>query len=136
MSGTAIRRLQEGPVARVVLARPEVRNAFDDALIAELTRAFLEFADDRTIRVVVLSGDGPTFCAGADISWMRKAGAYSQAENEADAGRMARMLRAIDDCPLPVSRSRTARRSAAAWGSSPRRTSPSRPRGPCSRSPR
>ncbi|HEY6050699.1 MAG TPA: enoyl-CoA hydratase-related protein [Thermoanaerobaculia bacterium] len=102
MTSSAIRRLQEGPVARVVLARPEVRNAFDDALIAELTRAFLEFADDRTTRVVVLSGEGPTFCAGADIAWMRKAGSYSQAENEEDAGRMARMLRAIDECPLPV----------------------------------
>ncbi|HYK41184.1 MAG TPA: enoyl-CoA hydratase-related protein [Thermoanaerobaculia bacterium] len=102
MGGSAIRRLQDGPVARVVLARPEVRNAFDDALIAELTQTFLEFADDRTTRVVVLSGEGPTFCAGADISWMRKAGSYSQSENEEDAGRMARMLRSIDDCPLPV----------------------------------
>jgi methylglutaconyl-CoA hydratase len=102
MTSSAIRRLQEGPVARVVLARPEVRNAFDDGLIAELTRSFLEFGDDRTTRVVVLSGDGPTFCAGADIAWMRKAGAYSQAENEEDAGRMARMFRAIDECPLPV----------------------------------
>ena len=89
-------------MARVILARPEVRNAFDDELIAELTEVFLDFgADDRT-RVVLLSGDGPTFCAGADVSWMRKAGGYTREQNEEDAGRMARMLRVIDACPLPV----------------------------------
>ncbi len=91
-----------GPVARVVLARPEVRNAFDDGLIEELTRAFAAAGEDPAVRVVVLSGDGPTFCAGADVNWMRKAGGYSRAENEADAERMARMLRGIDACPKPV----------------------------------
>jgi len=89
-------------VARVILARPEVRNAFDDELIAELTEAFLGFGADNRTRVVLLSGDGPTFCAGADISWMRKAGGYTREQNEEDAGRMARVLRAIDACPLPV----------------------------------
>ncbi len=97
-----VRRLQEGPVARVMLARPEVRNAFDDALIEELTRAFSEVAADPRTRVVVLSGEGPVFCAGADIAWMRKAGSLSRQENEEDAVRMARMLRAIDSCPRPV----------------------------------
>jgi methylglutaconyl-CoA hydratase len=95
-------RLQEGAVARVVLARPEARNAFDDALIEELTRVFSDAAADPRTRVVVLSGEGPVFCAGADIAWMRKAGGYSREENEADAEKMARMLRAIDSCPKPV----------------------------------
>jgi methylglutaconyl-CoA hydratase len=98
----SLRLERSGAVARVTLARPEVRNAFDDRLIEELTRAVGEAAKDPAARVVVLAGDGPSFCAGADISWMRKAGGYSQAENEADAERMARMLRTIDACPKPV----------------------------------
>ncbi len=99
---TRLRRIQEGDVARVILARPEVRNAFDEELIGELTRVFLDFGSDKETRVVLLSGDGPSFCAGADVSWMRKAGGYTSEQNEEDAGRMARMLRAIDACPLPV----------------------------------
>ena len=97
-----LRVVDDGPVRRVALARPEVRNAFDDELIAELTRVFEAVASESATRVVVLQGDGPSFCAGADISWMRKAGGYGRAENEADAGRMATMLRAIDVCPKPV----------------------------------
>lgn len=93
---------REGAVARVRLVRPQVRNAFDDVLIDELTRAFLSFVDDAATRVVVLSGAGPVFCAGADVAWMRRAGGYSRAENEADAEAMARMLQAIDTCPKPV----------------------------------
>ena len=100
--GRSVRLAREGSVARIALARPEVRNAFDDALIAELTRTFLEIAADRQIRAVVLSGDGPAFCAGADIGWMRRAGSYSPEQNEADAERMANMLAAIDACPKPV----------------------------------
>lgn len=101
-AGPSRLRLERGSVARVVLARPEVRNAFDDVLIRELTAAFQAVGEDEDTRVVVLSGDGPSFCAGADIAWMRKAGSYSREENEADAGRMARMLRTIDACPRPV----------------------------------
>jgi methylglutaconyl-CoA hydratase len=97
-----LRLTREGPVARVALTRPAVRNAFDDVLIAELAQAFLSLDRDTETRVVVLSGDGPSFCAGADISWMRKAGGYSREENEADAEKMARMLRAIDACSKPV----------------------------------
>jgi methylglutaconyl-CoA hydratase len=97
-----LRLIHEGPVARVVLARPAVRNAFDDVLISELTEAFVSLGKETETRVVVISGDGPSFCAGADISWMRKAGGYSPEENEADAGKMARMLRAIDACRKPV----------------------------------
>ena len=99
---THLRVEKRGAVARIALARTEVRNAFDDALIAELTRAFSEAAEDPAVRVVVLSGDGPVFCAGADVNWMRKAGGFSREENEADAQRMARMLRTIDACPHPV----------------------------------
>ncbi len=99
---TRLRRIQEGDVARVILARPEVRNAFDEELIGELTRVFLDFGSDKETRVVLVSGEGPSFCAGADVSWMRKAGGYTREQNEEDAGRMARMLRAIDACPLPV----------------------------------
>jgi methylglutaconyl-CoA hydratase len=97
-----LRLIHEGPVARVALARPAVRNAFDDVLIAELAEAFVALGKETQTRVVVLSGDGPSFCAGADISWMRKAGGYSREENEADAEKMARMLRAIDACSKPV----------------------------------
>ena len=97
-----LRLAVEGPVARIVLARPEVRNAFDDGLIEELTRAFGVCAADPSARVVVISGDGPSFCAGADVNWMRRAGTYTREENERDAERMARMLRTIDACPKPV----------------------------------
>jgi methylglutaconyl-CoA hydratase len=104
-SGESFRRLsvvRDGAVARVTLARPEVRNAFDEVLIQALTGAFLSFTDDPETRVVVLEGEGPTFCAGADVEWMRRAGGFSKLENEADAERMAGMLRAIDRCPRPV----------------------------------
>jgi methylglutaconyl-CoA hydratase len=94
--------IERGPISRVVLARPEVRNAFDDVLIGELTAAFESLGKDSEARVVVLSGDGPSFCAGADVAWMRRAGSYTREENEADALRMARMLRTIDACPKPV----------------------------------
>lgn len=100
--GPSVRREQRGAVARVFLARPEARNAFDDVLIAELSEMFLEISSDPATRVVVLSGDGPSFCAGADIAWMRRAGGYSREENEADAEKMAKMLRSIDACPKPV----------------------------------
>jgi methylglutaconyl-CoA hydratase len=93
---------REGPVARVTLVRPKARNAFDEVVIDELTRAFLSFVDDRDTRVVVLEGEGSVFCAGADIEWMRRAGTWSKTENETDAERMAGMLRAIDDCDQPV----------------------------------
>ena len=99
---TRLRLVREGPLARVILAREEVRNAFDDVLIDELTRVFLALSEDPDLRVVLLSGQGPTFCAGADVEWMRRAGSYSREENEADAQKMAHMLRTIDVCPKPV----------------------------------
>ena len=105
MTGSPFAHLRidrRGPVQRIALARSDVRNAFNDVLIAELTRAFEDAAKAPGVRVVVLSGDGPAFCAGADVAWMRKAGGYTREENEADAERMARMLRTIDVCPHPV----------------------------------
>jgi len=92
----------DAPVATVTLARPDVRNAFDEAMIEDLTRAFGGFAAGGELRAVVLTGEGKTFCAGADVNWMRRAAGYSPEENREDARRMARMLRTIDTCPFPV----------------------------------
>jgi methylglutaconyl-CoA hydratase len=93
-----------GGVARVTLARPDVRNAFNAELIGELAAAFRELGDEppEALRAVVLAGDGETFCAGADVTWMRASLDLSVAENEADAARLAEMLEAIDTCPAPV----------------------------------
>ena len=88
-----------GALLRVTLARPEQRNAFDAALIAELSDAFADVGD---ARVVVLAGDGPSFCAGADVEWMRASADLSYEENVHDARRLRLMLEAIDECPVPV----------------------------------
>jgi methylglutaconyl-CoA hydratase len=89
-------------VAEVFLNRPEVRNAFNDAVIAELTAAFEGFAADADLRCVVLGGHGKAFCAGADLAWMRAMGGYGWDENRADAQRLADMLWTLDRCPVPV----------------------------------
>lgn len=93
-----------GSVARVTLARPEVRNAFNAELIAAVREAFerLSVESSETLRAVVLTGDGKAFCAGADIEWQRAARSLSMEENVADAGRLQEMLAAIDECPVPV----------------------------------
>ena len=96
---SALRIERDGPLLHVTLARPERRNAFDAALIAELTEAF---ADVGEARAVILAGDGPSFCAGADVDWQRSAIDLSYEENVEDAKRLYRMLEAIDDCPAPV----------------------------------
>jgi len=96
---TALKLERDGPVLRVTLARPERRNAFDAALIAELAEAFSDVGDART---VLLSGEGPSFCAGADVEWQRSSIELSYDENVADAMRLHRMLEAIDSCPAPV----------------------------------
>lgn len=88
--------------ARVTLARPELHNAFNEALIAELTEAFTRLGRDDAVRVIVLAGEGKSFCAGADVNWMRKMVDYSQRENVQDATAMAEMLAAIRTCPKPV----------------------------------
>jgi methylglutaconyl-CoA hydratase len=96
---SALRVERDGPVYRVTLARPERRNAFDAALIEELTGAFADIAD---ARAVLLTGDGPSFSAGADVDWMRSSADLSYDENVADALRLRAMLEAIDGCPAPV----------------------------------
>lgn len=92
----------EGPIARVELARPDVRNAFNAPLIAELERAFDALAGEANVRGVVLSGAGKTFCGGADIAWMRASLDVSLEDNVEDARAMSRMFRAIDRFPKPV----------------------------------
>ncbi|MFE8647037.1 enoyl-CoA hydratase/isomerase family protein [Sphingomonas sp. NCPPB 2930] len=89
-------------VACITLARPDVRNAFDDALIAELDAAFRTLGARRDIRAIVLAAEGPAFCAGADLHWMRRMAGYSRGENIADAGKLAAMLRTIAECPRPT----------------------------------
>ena len=96
---SSLRVERDGPVLRVTLARPERRNAFDAALIDELAAAFADVGD---ARAVVLTGDGPSFSAGADVEWMRSSVALSFDENLADALRLRAMLDAIDGCPAPV----------------------------------
>ncbi|MGI4880559.1 MAG: enoyl-CoA hydratase-related protein [Janthinobacterium lividum] len=91
----------EAGVARVTLNRPEVRNAFDEVLIAALTTTFARFHADPP-RAVVLAGNGPGFCAGADVAWMKRAGGWTEAENRSDAMRLSTMLDTIDRCPCPV----------------------------------
>ncbi len=89
-----------GPVTTVSLARPAVRNAFNEVVIAEVTEAFRSVPE--AARVVLLRGEGPAFCAGADIEWMRKSRAYTEEQNARDAAAMAAMFRAVDECPKPV----------------------------------
>ena len=106
-SGGAVRVERSGPgdvVARVTLARPDVHNAFDASTIAELRSIFTTLAreDAERLRVVVLAGDGPSFCAGADIAWMRAAMTLDVEANEQDAMAMADMFEAIDTCPVPI----------------------------------
>lgn len=98
----AIRIAAQGGVATVTLARPEVRNAFNDEVIAEISQAFVQLGDDPQVRVIVLRAEGPAFCAGADLNWMRRMADYSWEENEQDAQKLAFMLRAIYECPKPI----------------------------------
>jgi methylglutaconyl-CoA hydratase len=93
---------RDGPVARVFLNRPDVRNAFNDGVIAELAAAFAGFAADASLRAVVLGGHGKAFCAGADLSWMRAMADYTWEQNRTDAQGLADMLHAIWSCPVPV----------------------------------
>lgn len=102
MAGQVVRLSREGAVARVTLDRPEVHNAFNEAVIAQLHDAFRRVAEDDGVRVVVLAGEGPSFCAGADLDWMRRAATWGEEENQRDAAALAAMLRAVAECPRPV----------------------------------
>jgi methylglutaconyl-CoA hydratase len=89
-------------VARITLSRPEVRNAFNDAVIAELTEAFQSLGQRDDVRAIMLAAEGPAFCAGADLNWMRRMADYTRAENLADAAKLAEMLRVMYECPKPT----------------------------------
>jgi len=93
---------RSGPVARVWLNRPDVRNAFNDGVIAELRDTFTQLGADTRLRAIVLGGHGKAFCAGADLSWMRAMADYSWEQNRADAQALADMLWTVWSCPVPV----------------------------------
>ena len=103
---------REGGVARLRMTRPEVHNAFDAGLIAELTAALEDIAADASIRVLVLEAEGASFSAGADLNWMRGMAAASEAENRQDSLALARLMRTLDELPKPT----IARVQGAAFG--------------------
>ena len=100
MSDVEIAR--DGAVARVTLSRPQLHNAFDEALIQGLADAFAALGEDAAVRVVMLTGAGRSFSAGADLNWMKRAAGYDEERNRADARALELMLRTIDECPKPV----------------------------------
>ena len=102
MTASAIRTSIQNHVATVVLSRPEMRNAFNDEVIADLTEAFVRLGDDPQVRAIVLMAEGTAFCAGADLNWMRRMADYSREENERDAEKLAFMMRTIYECPKPT----------------------------------
>ncbi|WP_245315000.1 enoyl-CoA hydratase/isomerase family protein [Labrys sp. WJW] len=103
---------RDGAVAVLTLGRPEVLNAFDEGLIAELTRAFSEAGTDAGVRAVLLRAEGKAFSAGADLAWMRRAADASPEDNLADARQLAELMRVVDTCPKPT----LARVQGAAFG--------------------
>jgi methylglutaconyl-CoA hydratase len=102
MTSTLDIRRPSPHVAEIWLNRPEVRNAFNEGVIAELGAAFRSLATDSEVRVVVLGGHGKAFCAGADLSWMRQMAGFDWDQNRADAQVLADMLWLIYSCPVPV----------------------------------
>lgn len=112
MSDDAIRLTVSGGVGRITMARPEKHNAFDDGLIADLSAAFESAGRDDAVRVVVLEGEGKSFSAGADLGWMQRMADYSDAENLADARKLAGMMRTLNELSRPT----IARVQGAAFG--------------------
>jgi len=102
MGHGTVRLAREGAVARVTLDRPEIRNAFNDEMLADLSEAFASLRAAGEVRVIVLAAAGAAFCAGADLHWMRRMAGYSYAENIADSLRLAGMLHEIYTSPKPV----------------------------------
>lgn len=92
----------EQGVATVTLNRPDVRNAFNDEVVAELTAVFLELGKRAEVRCIVLAANGPAFCAGADLNWMKSVATYTREQNVEDAGGLARMLEILYRCPKPT----------------------------------
>ena len=91
-----------GAVATVTLNRPDVRNAFNDEVILEMTAAFKTLGAHDDVRCIVLAANGTAFCAGADLNWMRSMADYTREQNLADAGRLAEMMRTVYECPKPT----------------------------------
>jgi methylglutaconyl-CoA hydratase len=89
-------------VVTVTLRRPRVHNALNAQMMAELTDVFLELGSDERLHAIVLTGEGPSFCAGADLTWMQESVAYTEEENREDARRLATLMQTIQDCPCPV----------------------------------
>jgi methylglutaconyl-CoA hydratase len=102
MSWQTLEIESDGFVRRVWLSRPDVHNALNTDMIAELTRAFTELGQDAAARVIVLGGRGKSFCGGADIGMMKAAGAMTPSENRAEARKLSAMFRTINECPKPV----------------------------------
>jgi methylglutaconyl-CoA hydratase len=94
--------IQEGPRATIWLNRPDVRNAFNETSIAEITQAFRVLDSDREVRVIILAARGTAFCAGADLNWMKKMASYSEEENFSDAQALAEMMQVIYECNKPT----------------------------------
>jgi methylglutaconyl-CoA hydratase len=103
VDGTTLDIQRPSPhVAHVWLNRPDVRNAFNDSVIQELTVTFETMSSDPALRVIVLGGHGKAFCAGADLAWMRQMADYNWTQNHADAARLAHMLAVMWACPVPI----------------------------------
>ena len=98
----ALTLANQGAIRTLTLSRPDVRNAFNDEVIAELKTAFTDAGQATDVRCVVLAAEGPAFCAGADLNWMRRMADYTREQNLADAGQLAAMLRTIYECPKPT----------------------------------
>lgn len=99
---STLRIATQGHVATVTLNRPDVRNAFNDETIAEMSAAFKQLGTDASVRAIVLAAEGKAFCAGADLNWMRRMADYTREENLKDAAQLAEMLRLMDQCPKPI----------------------------------
>ena len=99
---TALTQTTNGAIRTITLSRPDVRNAFNDEVIAELKAAFEDAGQASDVRCVVLAAVGPAFCAGADLNWMRRMADYTRDENLADANGLAEMLRTLYECPKPT----------------------------------
>lgn len=102
MAHGTVRLTHQGAVARVALNRPDVRNAFNDQMLSDLREVFARVRDDAGVRVVVLTGEGKCFCAGADLHWMKRVLDYSYEANYDDSFNLAQMLREVYTCPKPV----------------------------------
>jgi len=102
MDFTTLRLVIEGPVCRVILNRPEIRNAFNDEMLDDLHTAFKEIKNNESLRAVILTGEGRAFCAGADLHWMKRVVDYDLEENYQDSLKLADSLEEIYNCPKPV----------------------------------